>query len=54
MRNNLFHLPFPEPGTYREMIDNDVRQTPYDIVVSSANQDVTIEVPSNYGYVFVK
>ncbi len=47
-------LPFPEPGTYREMIDNDVRQTPYDIVVSSANQNVTIAVPSNYGYVFVK
>ena len=47
-------LPFPEPGAYREMIDNDVRQTPYDIVVSSANQNVTINVPSNYGYVFVK
>ncbi|HLJ34808.1 MAG TPA: alpha-amylase family glycosyl hydrolase [Ktedonobacteraceae bacterium] len=47
-------LPFPVTGTYREMIDNDVRQTPYDIVVSSANQDVTIGVPSNYGYVFVR
>jgi maltooligosyltrehalose trehalohydrolase len=47
-------LPFPEAGTYREMIDNDVRQTPYDVIVSSANQNVTIEVPSNYGYVFVK
>ena len=47
-------LPFPETGTYREMIDTDVRSTPYDIVVGNANQMVTIDVPSHYGYVFVK
>ena len=46
-------LPFPEPGTYREMIDNDVRQSPYDVVVSNSNQQITIQVPSHYGYIFM-
>ncbi|HCI78473.1 MAG TPA: hypothetical protein DHW02_02140, partial [Ktedonobacter sp.] len=46
-------LPFPEPGTYREMIDDAVRSTPFEIVVSSANQAVNVDVPSNYGYVFI-
>ena len=47
-------LPFPVPGTYREMIDDAMRSTPFEIVVSSANQSVNIDVPSNYGYVFIK
>jgi 1,4-alpha-glucan branching enzyme len=47
-------VPFPQPGTYREMIDNDVRSTPLEITVNSANQLMPIQVPSHYGYVFVK
>lgn len=47
-------VPFPETGTYREMIDNAVRSTPFEIVIGNANQLVAIDVPSNYGYVFVK
>ncbi len=47
-------LPFPEPGTYREMIDDAVRSTPFEISVSSANQYINVDVPSNYGYIFIK
>ena len=47
-------VPFPEPGTYREMIDNDVRTAPFDITVSNANQYINVDVPSNYGYIFIK
>jgi maltooligosyltrehalose trehalohydrolase len=47
-------LPFPAAGTYREMIDDSARSTPYEIAVSSANQSITIDVPSHYGYIFVK
>ena len=45
---------FPEPGTYREMIDNDVRSRPFDISVGDPNQSIALDVPPNYGYVFVK
>ncbi len=47
-------VPFPEPGTYREMIDNDVRSRPFDISVGDPNQSIAVDVPSNYGYIFVK
>jgi len=47
-------VPFPEPGSYREMIDDDVRSTPLEIAVSSVNQIITVDVPANYGYLFIK
>jgi len=47
-------VPFPEPGSYREMIDDDVRATPFEIAVNSANQIITVDVPANYGYLFIK
>jgi 1,4-alpha-glucan branching enzyme len=47
-------VPFPEPGTYREMIDNAVRTAPFDITVSNASQYINVDVPSNYGYIFIK
>jgi 1,4-alpha-glucan branching enzyme len=47
-------IPFPAPGTYREMIDDAVRSTPYEIAVSNANQSITVDVPSHYGYIFIK
>lgn len=47
-------LPFPEPGTYREMIDRDVPSPPADIVVTGTAQPQTVEVPPNYGRIYVK
>ena len=46
-------VPFPEPGSYREMIDDGLRATPFEISVSSADQVINVEVPSNYGYIFI-
>jgi 1,4-alpha-glucan branching enzyme len=53
-RQQSISVPFPEPGTYREMIDNTVRTTPFDITVSNANQSINVDMPSNYGYIFIK
>jgi maltooligosyltrehalose trehalohydrolase len=47
-------IPFPEPGTYREMIDDAVRSTPFEIMASNANQSINVDVPSNYGYIFIR
>ncbi|HYU72385.1 MAG TPA: alpha-amylase family glycosyl hydrolase [Ktedonobacteraceae bacterium] len=47
-------VPFPEPGTYREMIDAKVRSTPWEISVSLPDQFVSVDVPSNYGCIFIK
>ena len=46
-------VPFPTPGVYRKMIDNDVRPAPFEITVNAANQMATVDVPPNYGYIFV-
>ena len=46
-------VPFPEAGTYREMIDDSLRSTPLEISVSSAEQFIKVDVPSNYGYIFI-
>ncbi len=47
-------VPFAQAGTYREHIDDDVRQQPYDICVTAANQQINVTVPSHYGYIFIK
>jgi maltooligosyltrehalose trehalohydrolase len=47
-------IPFPETGTYREMIDDAVRATPFETSVSYANQYINVDVPSNYGCIFIK
>lgn len=47
-------LPFPEAGIYREWIDDDHRATPYTITVDTPQQVVRVEIPSHYGYVFVR
>ena len=46
-------LPFPEPGTYQEMIDRDVAP-PEDIVVDDISRPQRVDVPSNYGRIYVK
>jgi len=47
-------IPFPETGTYRVMIDDAVRATPFETSVSYANQYINVDVPSNYGCIFIK
>lgn len=47
-------MPFPEPGRYREMIDRDAVSPPPDIVVAGAAQPQSVEVPSNYGRIYMK
>jgi 1,4-alpha-glucan branching enzyme len=47
-------LPFPEPGTYRETIDRDAASPPADIVVEDTTRPQTVEIPSNYGRIYVK
>jgi 1,4-alpha-glucan branching enzyme len=47
-------IPFPETGTYREMIDRDVTSPPPDIVVTSAIQLQQVDVPSHYGRIYLK
>lgn len=46
-------IPFSKAGTYREMINNDVRSRPLEIAVDDDGDIVQMIVPSNYGYVFV-
>jgi 1,4-alpha-glucan branching enzyme len=46
-------IPFSKAGTYREMINNDVRPHPWEITVHNDGDTISLTVPSNYGYVFV-
>jgi 1,4-alpha-glucan branching enzyme len=50
-------IPFPASGTYREMIDDADRvkraQPHWDLNVGSVGQFITVQVPSNYGCIFV-
>jgi maltooligosyltrehalose trehalohydrolase len=47
-------LPFPEAGTYREMIDRDATLAVPDLTVASVNQVQRVEVPSHYGRIYMK
>lgn len=47
-------VPFPKAGTYREMLDDDVRPSSFDISVAFDGDVHTIIVPSHYGFVFAK
>jgi 1,4-alpha-glucan branching enzyme len=47
-------VPFPEAGAYHECIDDDTRSTPYVVTVDAPNGTVSVDVPSHYGYVFLK
>jgi 1,4-alpha-glucan branching enzyme len=42
-------IPFPEPGTYKEVIDGAL-----EVSVSRADQFIKVDLPSNYGYILVK
>jgi 1,4-alpha-glucan branching enzyme len=47
-------VPVDDPGTYREMIDNDVRSRPFEISVAAAGQLMRADVPPHYGFIFVR
>jgi maltooligosyltrehalose trehalohydrolase len=47
-------VPFPQAGTYREMIDDGERPAPWTVVVGAANEVHDVEIPSNYGWIFVR
>jgi maltooligosyltrehalose trehalohydrolase len=47
-------VPFPVPGTYREMLDDDIRGPSHlEIQVTSVGQSQTVQIPSNYGQIYV-
>jgi maltooligosyltrehalose trehalohydrolase len=43
---------FPQPGTYREMIDDGDRASPWEITIGAVGQREAVDVPSNYGLIF--
>ncbi len=47
-------VPFPEPGVYREMIDDGSRATPLEVTVAAPEEMIAISVPSNYGCIFIR
>jgi glycosidase len=55
--DRVVQVPFPAPGSYREMLDDDVRSLTsahYEVSIGSAGQHVPVNVPANYGLVFVR
>ena len=47
-------VPFPVVGTYREMLDDDIRGSSHlEIRVASSGEPHTVTIPSNYGQVYV-
>jgi 1,4-alpha-glucan branching enzyme len=46
-------LPFPRKGTWREMLDNDVRENPLAVIVTAQGELQQVSVPSHYGQVYV-
>ena len=46
--------PFPAAGTWREMVDDAFRTTPYEVTPATGGQTISVTVPSNYGQVWVK
>jgi len=51
-------VPFFKAGDYREMIDDALRskqgQSPFDVQIANDGQIVNVQVPSNYGCIFIK
>jgi 1,4-alpha-glucan branching enzyme len=48
------NAPFPQAGTWREMLDDSFRAAPYEVQPNAAGQQIALTVPSNYGQVWVK
>jgi 1,4-alpha-glucan branching enzyme len=50
---DTIQVPFPKGGTWTERLDDDVRPAPLTLSVASAGAVQSINVPSNYGWIFV-
>jgi 1,4-alpha-glucan branching enzyme len=48
------NAPFPVAGTWREMLDDSLRTTPLEVQPASDGAMVPLQVPSNYGQIWVK
>jgi 1,4-alpha-glucan branching enzyme len=51
---NSVVAPFPVAGTWREMVDDSFRITPYEATPATDGEMISLTVPSNYGQVWVK
>jgi hypothetical protein len=48
------NAPFPVAGTWREMLDDTLRPTPLEVEAAADGATIALQVPSNYGQVWVK
>lgn len=48
------NAPFPIAGTWREMLDDSLRPAPLEVNSTLDGETISIEVPSNYGQIWVK
>lgn len=46
--------PFPVAGTWREMLDDTLRAAPLEVEAATDGQTIALQVPSNYGQIWVK
>ena len=47
-------IPFPSPGTFREEIDAAERPSPFELTAVATGDPMTVTVPANYGYIFIR
>jgi 1,4-alpha-glucan branching enzyme len=45
-------IPSPAAGTFREMLDDDIREAPLEMAVQRTGDPITVTIPSNYGCIF--
>jgi len=48
------NAPFPVAGTWREVLDDSLRSTPLEVQPATDGATVALQVPSNYGQIWVK
>ncbi len=51
--NGSIQLPFPKAGIWTEQLDADVRPAPWTLEVAAPGELKTVNVPSNYGCIFL-
>jgi 1,4-alpha-glucan branching enzyme len=52
--SQMVQVPFPTAGTYREMMDDDVRTGHFDVLIGARNQQIPVTIPANYGFILVR
>jgi len=48
------NAPFPAAGTWREMLDDTLRPAPLEVEPATDGATIALQVPSNYGQIWVK